>query len=107
MYELLETTPVDTSKAISNWQVSLGSPSKGTYPAYAEGKKGSTKDQSIGRALIEGNNMIERKKPEDDIYIHNDLDYIMKLEEGHSPQNSGFVERAVQKGKAIAEVLGK
>jgi hypothetical protein len=94
--ELASRTPVDTSQALSNWQVSLNEPiseSEKISPWY-HGQAGSTQAQSIRATVNESKRIIERRKPGDSIYISNVLPYIKRLDEGHSQTQApnGFVD---------------
>lgn len=102
--DLVAVTPVDTSKAISNWQVSLGSPSHIILPPYVPGKGGSTALASKDAALAVGKQIIEAKGPEQALFISNALPYIRRLNEGWSKQApAGFVERAILLGRLVSE----
>lgn len=97
--ELTMETPIDEGRARSNWQASTGTPIDATIPAYAPGKKGSTGAENARAAMSQQQSAINQSKPEEAIYIVNNLPYIKPLNEGHSPQvRPGFVERAVQRG---------
>lgn len=98
--DLVNVTPVDTSQALSNWQVSIGSPVDASIPPYYPGEKGSTQGASASAALAEARAMLKQKKPGQPIYISNVLRYISRLNEGSSAQApAGFVERAVLLGR--------
>lgn len=101
---LVENTPVDTSKALSNWQVSVNSPITNTTTAYVQGSEGDSKDASVSRGLAEGMQIIKSRLDGEDIYITNNLDYIKDLEEGKSPQGGHFVKKALTIGRAVAEL---
>lgn len=93
-------TPVDTSKAISNWQVSVGSPVSGDRPAFYPGELGSTYGASAAATLDAARAALAAKKPGQTIYISNLLPYIRKLNAGSSKQHPGaFVEAAVLRGR--------
>jgi len=85
--ELVYTTPVDTGRARSNWIATLGSPSaatRGPMPAYTVIMQAQMTFEA-GRLL---------SFP--DLYIANNVDYIARLNAGHSRQApANFVERAV------------
>lgn len=98
--DLVNVTPVDTSQALSNWQVSVGSPVNGSIPPYVPGEGGSTQGLSASAALAEARAMLKTKKPGQVIYISNVLRYIQRLNDGSSKQApAGFVERAVLLGR--------
>lgn len=93
---LVYRTPVDTSMALSNWQVTLGSPAVGFIPAYVPGYLGYTMAPSARAAIDAANSVLETKQPGQTIYITNNTPYIVDLNSGTSKQApAGFVETAV------------
>lgn len=95
LLRLVNQTPADTSKAISNWQVSLANAKWREVKPYFVGKKGSTADRSAFTAYEIGNRIISRAKVGESIYITHDLDYITLLNFGSSPQaEAHFIENA-------------
>lgn len=102
--DLAVKTPVDTSKAISNWQVDLNKePSNRIEPHYP-GSHGSTFSASAGETLSKAKMILRNKKPGSVIYITNNLPYIQKLNEGSSKQEpAGFVERAILLARKFRE----
>jgi len=94
--DLVHVTPVDTSQALSNWQVELDAPVESKIGPYFPGKQGSTQGVSSDAALAAGLAVLATKKPGQPIYISNVLPYIGRLNEGSSKQApAGFVERAI------------
>ena len=96
--ELVATTPVDTSKAISNWQVSLGSPVSNELDAHVLGAKGSTSQQSAQVSITLANAELSKHAYGQEIYISNLADYVSDLNDGTTASRQsppGFVERAV------------
>lgn len=92
-------TPVDTSKALSNWQITLGSQSWALLPAHFAGGKGSTRKQSIQETISQAIITLNNRTEEQDVYITNNLPYIKRLNNGYSSQApKGFVEACVLKG---------
>lgn len=89
-------TPVDTSMAVSNWQVTLGSPSAEEIPAHVPGEDGSTRDASARIALNLATSVIKKKKPGQKIFISNTAPHIVELEyDGKSTQSPRFFIRTV------------
>lgn len=89
-------TPVDTSKAISNWRLSTGSPISGEIDAYAKGKTGSTFSISRGLVVSFANAYLNVRKIGEPVYIINHVDYIADLNAGTSPQASaGFITKEI------------
>jgi len=105
--DLVVTTPVDVSTAVSNWQLTLEPVLNISIPAYIPGSEGSTHDDSAQMALLQGEQQLEQKKPGMPIYLTNNLPYIRRLNDGYSKQTpAGFVERAELLGRKTAERLG-
>lgn len=98
--ELAHNTPVDTSQAISNWTVTIGSPSTEFVGPHYPGERGSTYEASSEETILLAKIALLKKKPGQSIFITNNADYIRKLNDGSSPQQpAGFVERAIFVGK--------
>ncbi len=94
--DLAIKTPVDTSKAISNWQVDLDKEPGDTIQPHYPGSDGSTFSASAGETLAKAKVILKNKKAGNDIFITNNLPYIRRLNEGYSKQEpAGFVERAI------------
>lgn len=102
--DLLTVTPVDTSKALSNWQASLDVEPDTILPAYYPGAFGSTAIISREAALEAAQKIFAAKKPGQRLYISNLLPYIRRLNDGSSDQApAGFIERAVLLGRLFSE----
>lgn len=102
--DLAIKTPVDTSKAISNWQVSLNKASENTIPPHYPGSDGSTFRISSAETLSKAKIVLSNKKPGISIFITNNLPYIKRLNEGYSKQEpAGFVERAILLARKFRE----
>jgi len=99
-HNLTEATPVDTSTALSNWDISVGTLNGERHEAWFYGKKGSTKLRSMNAANIEADVRLKTKKANQSIFISNSVDYIKNLNDGSSKQEpAGFVERAILLGR--------
>lgn len=104
LQDLLIVTPVDTSRAVSNWQIGVGNRPASEISPYFIGKKGSTAKQSASEAYAIGRAKIATKSVGEILYISNLTDYIVKLNRGTSAQApAGFVERAIIVGKQAAK----
>lgn len=86
---LSRVTPVDTSKALSNWQVTLNTPASAPHGAYFVGTRGSTHDASADTLLYSAYAVLADKKPGESIHIVNVLPYIKYLDQGTSMQFPG------------------
>lgn len=92
---LAYNTPVDTSRALSNWLVTVGERAMAARGAFFVGSAGSTQSASAQNTILFAQAALENKKPGESIYISNLLPYIRKLNDGtHSTQPGGFVEVA-------------
>ena len=108
-FDLLQTTPVDSGQAVSNWQATLNTPAEDTRPAYVPSPEGrmkrgvwthtadpeATRQANIAPAIEAANQVIDAAKPDDVIHFTNNLPYIQALDEGHSTQAANFVDRAI------------
>ena len=98
---VIEGTPVDTSQAISNWTTSLSSPFKGVVNPHFLGKKGSSRAESISTGKKNSERTLKLRKGNQDVYITNNLDYIIDLENGKSKkQGKHFIKKAVMLGRS-------
>lgn len=99
--ELVLSTPVDTGRARSNWLLSLGGPSTSEIEAYAQGKGGSSGAANANAAMAQAQAAVRGRRPEQDVYISNNVPYIGRLNDGWSAQApAGFVQAAVQRAAA-------
>lgn len=99
-HNLTLVNPVDTSTALSNWDIFIGSYETNPHEPYYMGKRGSTKLASMHFANKEALGILQTKLPGEPIFIVNSLDYIQKLNDGSSSQEpAGFVERSILLGK--------
>lgn len=98
--DLSNNTPVDTTKAVSNWIVTLKSPATGEIGSHVPGRKGDTKTPSALQTYSAAVAILASKKPGQVVYITNNVDYVKLLNEGSSKQQpAGFVQRAVYLGR--------
>lgn len=100
LIELVTRTPVDTSTALSNWQVALNTRVVSEINAHFLGQGGSTRSASIATAISNARSTLSQVKAEDTIYISNLVDYIEYLNDGSSTRPAlNFVEAAVAKAR--------
>lgn len=100
--DLAYHTPVDESTALSNWIVTLDSPSTAKIDAHFLGDSGSTQKASAQETIDRAKQVLATKKPGQRIFITNNLPYIRRLNDGYSAQApAGFVERAVLIGRKL------
>lgn len=102
--ELAFTTPVDSSKALSSWIVTLDAPSDIVGKAHFPGSQGSTRNASAQETIALAKAALANKKPGQKIYITNSQPYIRRLNNGYSAQQAaGFVERCLLKARKAAQ----
>ena len=102
---LVLSTPVDEGTARSNWVVSIGSPSLKTIQAYSPGNDlGIGEGANANAAIQQAQAALSSNVLNADIFISNNLPYIMKLNDGYSAQApAGMIERAIQSGLRLIE----
>lgn len=106
--EWLEVMPVDTSEAISNTRIGIGTRPSGSLPPFFLGRKGSTRSASAAKALEDGLAALQAKQPGQAIYISNTAPHIGDLDRGTSMQFAGgFVPRALIVFRLAAQAAAK
>lgn len=102
--ELATDTPVDTSEAISNWQVALSAPVAHDIPPWQPGFAGSTYTYSRNATIAAAKRQLKVKKPGEKIYISNLAAHIIALNQGSSKQApAGFIEAAIIRARNKAK----
>lgn len=92
---LVQFTPVDTTKALSNWQVGLGDALSGVIPARVPGVGGSTKAAAAAETVAAGRRALTNRRVGTEIHVANNAPYIELLNDGtHSAQPGNFVAKA-------------
>lgn len=103
---VLQNTPVDTSRLVSNWRVSTGAIQAPTA-AYVLGKGGSTRQASIAAARAAGVAAINAIPAGQPIVIYNSVDYARFLNDGTSEISARlFVEIALRVGAQLIQTAG-
>lgn len=86
-FQLIYSTPVDTSLALSNWRVGLLIPETDAVTAYDAGEDGSTASQSRVAAYLIAKTVITSKLPSTRVsFVSNNSNHIVELNQGKSPQ---------------------
>lgn len=94
--ELAKRTPVDTSRALSNWVVGIGAVDPSFIGPWSPGFAGSTRSQSIVQTVAIAKLLLKDLKPGQSVFITNSAPYIRRLNNGYSAQApAGFVQAAV------------
>lgn len=108
--ELALNTPVDVGTARSNWITSLDTAPTGRRgafsphpsrwrPPYARPGADRSETRNQAGAVWSARGVVARRKPDQGVYISNNLPYIQRLNEGWSDQSpAGFIETAVDVG---------
>ena len=99
---LVQNTPVDTSQAVSNWQIGFGQANMSNLPPHFPGSGGSTKAQSSAETLFVGRINISGKRIGEELHISNGLDYIEDIDANSS--KPGFKAKGLAAGR---EALAK
>lgn len=87
--DLIQLTPVDTGWAQSNWVPSIGSP-VGEAVGSREGVDRSAQERGMAEVVAFTLDM-------GDIFISNNVPYIVPLNEGHSPKaQAGFIDMSIE-----------
>lgn len=107
--EVVQATPVDTGRAISNWLVESGSaPSYHLDEAHTPGQSGTTRESNIQQTVDIGDKRIASHR-KGELHITNNLDYIADLNEGSSKKAPAhFVQIAAlsaSKSGAVRSIL--
>lgn len=87
---VVEKTPRDTGRAAANWRIAKGSPDLTILDAPIGGPAPTTtaeQDSMLTRVLADRNELGQFNPQQEDIYISNNLPYIVPLEGGHSLQS--------------------
>ena len=93
---LVDKTPIDTTKAVSNWQVGINRPVRSIIPPHFPGKNQSTAFASTRETKYLAGQEIQNYISHGSIWISNNVHYIQGLNNGTiSAQASQFVEAAV------------
>jgi len=102
--EILETaadnTPVDTTEALSNWRVGVGSVPLGAVGPLVPGTGGSTKQASLQQVSDSGKTKLAPRKVGTEIHIANNAPHIDGLNDGSISQQPGqFVQKGILAGR--------
>ena len=102
---LVYETPVDTSLALSNWQVGLSVSKPDVWAAYFKGEGGLTQSISASTAYGAALLQIARSKYKIALVIYNNVTYINKLNAGSSQQaDAGYVQRIEADAENFADL---
>lgn len=82
--KVIAYTPVDTGRAVSNWTLTIGSPSLALKEPYAPGVKGSTAEANRRAAEAEALKTARTYTNKKQVWVTNATPYIVSLEGGSS-----------------------
>ena len=99
-------TPVDTGRARANWQLAIGTAPSSVLNKTDKGRQKSSSGASASE-VRKANQKMGVRKAGRSVFIANNLGYIGALEEGHSKQNSKWVENAMKRAEARIVTVGK
>ena len=103
--DVIVGTPVDTGRARANWQLAIGSAPSSVLNKTDKGRQKSDSGAS-GSEVRKANQKMGVRKAGRSVFIANNLGYIGVLEEGHSKQNSKWVEKAMKRAEARIVTVG-
>lgn len=105
LLDFITVNPVDTSRMVSNWVITLGAPATEELGPYVLGKKGSTRDESSAAALTAGLEALRDKVPGIPIYLVNNVPYAKWINEGtphidaiNFPARAQLIAQTILKG---------
>ena len=104
---MIDATPVDTTRAVSNWQVTKGGPAKGETPPIVKGSvKGSGAQAARNVAKNRAAGKLTGYKSAKTVWITNNVPYISVLEYGAAKQRpNGMVAKGLQAMKLRASSI--
>ena len=95
---IAEEAPVDTSQAISNFQIGFGEANFTNLPPHYPGRAGSTREASLAETITVGNINIDGKLPGVPLHISNGLPYIVDINTPGGSSRPLFKEAALAAG---------
>lgn len=99
--ELIDRTPIDKGRAVSNWRVGLNYEPRGEIDAHLPGHLGSTSGVNRSTTKSIALSHISARVTGQTIYIVNNVRYMVYLNQGWSDQApAGFVDHAVHTANA-------
>jgi len=88
--DIVADTPIDTGRAMNNWNISVGTPDRSTT------ERGGSEGGIAGTKRGDATAALGGLRPFSTVWISNSLPYIIFLNEGSSDQApSGFIEKNV------------
>jgi hypothetical protein len=97
--EVVNRTPIDTSRARTNWQTIIGGPATAEVP-FVMGAAGSTASQAYQRAMASAEAATKAVRLGNRVWVSNCVPYIHELNKGTSQQAPpNFVDHAADAAK--------
>lgn len=106
LVEAVNSTPVDTTRAVSNWQVSINSPNTREVPPRAVSVKGSGAGAARAATITVGKSKLSALQYMQTAFVANSVPYIGLLENGgprHRANN--MTSKAMQAMVAYAKTV--
>ena len=98
--ELVQSTPRDTGRAVTNWQTTTREPAEGVL--YSQPQRPPSPEAGAARSVAEMQTIVDGAEPLSTYYIQNNAPYIGRLDAGSSRQApANFVSRAAHRGRAL------
>jgi hypothetical protein len=104
--KMIDSTPVDKAIAVSNWQVTHGSPAQGFLTAVVPSIKGSGAGAAKARVKAEARARVKAFRLGRTMYYTNNTPYIVVLDRGdakHTPAN--MFAKGVQSMRVRAKTI--
>lgn len=99
--QVVNVCPIDTSRAKSNWQMTLETPASQEVP-FVEGRGGSSLGEALSITTENRKQALSRYRFGQDVWVSNVVPYIVLLDDGKSPQYpGGFTLDAIQAAKTV------
>lgn len=100
---MVANTRIDTSKAVSNWIVTLDAANRDVIPPHVPGERGSTGPMSIAETLAYGRAVIEDYDVERDVdlFITNNVPYLRFIEGSAITELGQLAARATLAGAKL------
>jgi hypothetical protein len=98
---VVTSTPIDTSRARTNWVPSIGEPATSEVP-FVPGVAGSTAAEAHRIAMDAAKQIAGQIKLGNKVWLSNNVPYIRQLNAGSSQQAPAmFVEKAAEVGRNV------
>ena len=98
---MVDVCPIDTSRAKTNWQMTLQTPAAEEVP-FVKGRGGSSLGEALSITTENRKQVLSRYRFGQQVWVSNVVPYIVLLDGGKSPQYpGGFTLDAIQAAKTV------